>query len=104
MSQILVAGQKVLLPVEVAKTWRGRLVRDGEIYVGRPSKWGNPYVIGKDGTREEVVQKYYFWLHNQPELLAELPSLKGKRLLCWCHPQLCHAHIIGLTMLQRGIN
>lgn len=104
MSEILIDGKKVLLPVEVAKTWKGRKVQENDIYIGRPSKWGNPYKIGQDGTREEVVQKYYQWLSTQPDLLAELPTLKGKRLLCWRHPELCHGHIIGLIMLQRGIN
>ena len=31
-------------------------------YIGRPSLWGNPFVIGKDGTRAEVVEKYERWL------------------------------------------
>ena len=29
-----------------------------DVYIGRPSKWGNPYVIGPDGTREQVIAKY----------------------------------------------
>jgi len=29
-----------------------------DVYIGRPSKWGNPFVIGKDGTRKEVVAQY----------------------------------------------
>jgi hypothetical protein len=41
-----------------------------DIYVGRPSKFGNPFVIGKDGTRQEVVNKYREWLLTQPELLV----------------------------------
>lgn len=103
MSRVVIAGVELSLPVEVARTWKGRPVQDGEIYIGRPSRWGNPYVIGKDGTREEVVGKYHQWLQQQPELLADLPSLTGKRLLCWCHPEVCHGHMIGLTMLQRGV-
>ena len=29
------------------------------IYIGRPSKWGNPFIIGRDGTRKEVIDKYH---------------------------------------------
>jgi len=66
-----------------------------DIYIGRPSKWGNPFSIGKDGTREEVIQKYKEWISQQPELLADLPSLKGKVLGCWCKPQACHGDILA---------
>jgi hypothetical protein len=34
-------------------------------YVGRPSPLGNPWVIGRDGTREEVLAKYRAWLRRQ---------------------------------------
>jgi hypothetical protein len=30
---------------------------DGAVYIGRGSKWGNPFVIGRDGTRAEVIAK-----------------------------------------------
>jgi hypothetical protein len=67
-----------------------------DVYIGRPSKWGNPFVIGKDGDRETVVRKYREWLMKKPELLKELPELKGKTLGCWCHPQACHGDILAL--------
>lgn len=50
-----------------------------DIYIGRPSKWGNPFIIGRDGTREEVVAKYEAWLTGRPELMAALPELRGMR-------------------------
>lgn len=53
------------------------------VYVGRPSIWGNPFVIGKDGTRDEVIAKYGSWLMQQPALLAKLARLAGKHLICW---------------------
>ena len=65
-----------------------------DIYIGRPSKWGNPYMLGRDGTREEVIQKYREWLMQQPDLLSDLLQLKGKTLGCWCKPQACHGDII----------
>lgn len=65
-----------------------------DVYIGRPSKWGNPFAIGRDGTREEVIEKYRAWLLGQPELLAALPELKGKVLGCWCAPQACHGDVL----------
>jgi hypothetical protein len=66
-----------------------------DVYIGRPSKWGNPFAIGKDGTREEVIAKYGQWLQTQPALLAALPELKGKTLACWCAPHACHGDILA---------
>ncbi len=72
--------------------------RDGcppdAVYIGRPSKWGNPFVIGKDGTREEVIAKYEVWIVQQPELMAALHELTGKDLVCWCDPEACHGHVL----------
>lgn len=61
-----------------------------DIYIGRKngdlpqSKWANPLVIGKDGTREEVIARYESWIKTQPDLMSALPELKGKTLGCWC--------------------
>lgn len=64
------------------------------VYVGRPSIWGNPFVIGKDGTREEVVAKYETYLLSDPGLMSALWILKGRNLVCWCAPLPCHADIL----------
>lgn len=65
-----------------------------DVYIGRPSKWGNPYIIGVDGTREEVLQKYEEHVRSSPILMRALPSLDGKVLGCWCHPKPCHGDIL----------
>jgi uncharacterized protein DUF4326 len=65
-----------------------------DVYIGRPSKWGNPYVIGRDGTREQVIAKYRAWVLRRPELVAALPELRGKVLGCWCAPQPCHGDVL----------
>lgn len=65
-----------------------------DVYIGRPSKWGNPFEIGKDGSREEVIQQYEEWLLDQPGLLSNLPELKDKILACWCAPKACHGDIL----------
>ena len=66
-----------------------------DVYIGRPSKWGNPFAIGKDGTREEVITKFEAWIKTQPHLLAALPELHGKVLGCWCSPQACHGDVLS---------
>ena len=67
---------------------------DCDVRIDRPSKWGNPFRIGIDGTRDEVIQKYLEWLLNQPELMDQLSELQGKRLGCWCSPDLCHGDVL----------
>lgn len=66
-----------------------------DVYVGRPSKWGNPYEIGRDGDRFDVIAKYEKYLQSNPELLAQVGELKGKRLGCWCSPKICHGDILA---------
>lgn len=66
-----------------------------DVYIGRPSKWGNCFEIGKDGTRIEVIKKYKEWLLNNKELMVQLPELKGKILGCWCAPNCCHGDVLA---------
>lgn len=65
------------------------------VYIGRPSKWGNPFVIGKDGTRQEVIVKFERWILGQPQLLAQLNEIKGRDLVCWCAPEACHGDVLA---------
>ena len=65
-------------------------IPQGAIYIGRGSPWGNRFVIGQDGTRDEVCDKYDAWIDTQPGLLARLPSLQGRDLVCFCAPRRCH--------------
>jgi len=64
------------------------------VYIGRPSEWGNPFIIGRDGTRREVIEKYKAWILTQSTLLAKLPTLKGEILGCYCFPKNCHGHVL----------
>lgn len=76
-----------------------------DAYVGRPSKWGNPYVVGRDGARGECVQRFQEWLQLRPELIAAAKrELRGKVLGCYCAPQggvgpddplVCHGQILA---------
>lgn len=66
------------------------------IYVGRPSKCGNPFVIGKDGNREEVIAKYKKRVEAFDDTLRKewLVPLIEKDLVCWCTPKACHADVL----------
>jgi hypothetical protein len=66
-----------------------------DVYIGRPGIWGNPWVIGQHGTREEVIARYETYIRARPDLLARLPELRGKVLGCWCGPQQpCHGDVL----------
>ena len=65
-----------------------------DVYIGRPGPWGNPFEIGRDGTRAEVIEKYRAWIVNQGALLARLPELRGKVLGCFCAPAACHGDVL----------
>lgn len=65
-----------------------------DVYIGRPSKWGNPFTIGKDGNRAKVIEKYADWIGGRLKLLADLPELEGKVLGCWCKPLACHGDVL----------
>lgn len=66
------------------------------VYIGRPSKWGNPFVIGPDGTRADVVRKFEEYLKSNPALMeAAKRELKGKDLVCFCAPLACHGDVLS---------
>lgn len=75
-----------------------------DVYIGRPSKWGNPFTHISDRktraefvveSREEAVAAYRAWIVEQPALMAALHELEGKTLGCWCKPQSCHGDILA---------
>lgn len=74
-----------------------------DIYIGRGSKWGNPF-SHKAGTRakfivssrEEAVAKFREWITNGEGryLLRSIPELKDKKLGCFCKPLACHGDVL----------
>lgn len=84
-----------------------------DVYIGRamPGKAGslfaNPFKIGADGTREEVIEKYETWLrerlNEEPDLVEELLKLDGKILGCWCAPKKCHGDVIVKLIRELSI-
>jgi|AntRauTorckE6833_2_1112554.scaffolds.fasta_scaffold47513_2 hypothetical protein len=69
-----------------------------DVYIGRPSIFQNPYVIGRDGTREDVIEKFksYFIdkIKTDKDFKFKVDRLKGKVLGCHCKPKDCHGDII----------
>ena len=71
------------------------LVHPEAVYIGRPSKWGNPFVIGPDGTREDVILKYKVLLKKRHDLVRDAKKeLRGKDLVCSCAPNACHGDVL----------
>ena len=74
-----------------------------DVYIGRPSEWGNPFsdkpqslAEVKVETREEAIACYEEWLKQDPEMIARVKrELKGKVLGCWCSPKACHGDILA---------
>lgn len=80
------------------------------VYVGRPSVLGNPFQIGRDGSREQVIARYRAWLWQQLqqadspqrralEELLEQARCQPLALQCWCHPLPCHGDVIRSALL-----
>lgn len=67
-----------------------------DVFVGRPSKWGNPFMLQSAMRREAAVKAYARWILEQPDLLPLVESeLKGKVLGCYCAPLLCHGMVLA---------
>lgn len=73
-----------------------------DVFIGRPSKWGNPFPIRKDRTRDQAVALYEKWIRNKPELLADLDELDGKVLGCYCEEdELCHGDVLMKLLKEK---
>jgi len=72
------------------------------IRIDRATKWGNPFSIGKDGDREEVIRKHREWIIKQDELMSQIEELKGKDLACWCAPKPCHGDTLLKLANEKG--
>ena len=75
-----------------------------DVYIGRPSKWGNPFSHLEDSTqakfkvkdRKEAIDSYKEWITegDGKHLLEDLHELDGKTLGCWCKPKSCHGDVL----------
>jgi Domain of unknown function (DUF4326) len=91
----------------LTKMRRGLLEENpSHVYIGRAfkkngynleaSKWGNPFVVGKDGLHslQDVLARYERHVLRNPLLMDSLSELKGMTLVCWCHPKPCHGQVL----------
>jgi len=86
----------------VVNVYRLKHPVDDYVYIGRPSKWGNPFTHLRTNTkaefvvatREEAIAKYESYLLGRQDLLDSLHELKGKKLGCYCKPDSCHGDIL----------
>ena len=97
------------MAIEVVSKRRGYRKQDGDVYVGRPTEWGNPFEIGKHGTRDEVIRKFDEWISGErthpttgqlmtqaeyERMMRNLYNAGPRRLVCWCAPSACHASVL----------
>lgn len=83
-----------------------------DVYIGRGSKWGNPYTTIRDKetlaseiveTSEEAISKYKEYILNTPELMDSLDELEGKTLGCFCKPKPCHGDVLLELLTQKKL-
>lgn len=72
--------------------------RPRQVYIGRPSKWGNPFRLHHEAERIRVIALYradlVHRLRTGSVTRAELADLAGRPLVCWCAPLACHGHVL----------
>jgi hypothetical protein len=72
--------------------------------IGRPGRWGNPHKLhntNDDIARAKVIAAYKEYIVGQPQLMADLPMLRGRALACWCAPKPCHGDVL-VELLKAG--
>ena len=66
------------------------------VYIGRGrSGWGNPFIDGKDGDRDQVCDDHIKYFNGNDGLKARIAELKGKVLGCYCYPGRCHGDYLA---------
>ena len=75
-----------------------------DVMIDRTGPFGNPFKIGVNGDRVQVIEKYREWFYKRiltdTEFRDKIQSLKGRVLGCWCVPDLCHGMVI-IEYLER---
>lgn len=75
---------------------------DYDVYIGRGTKWGNPFVVGHDGSRAAVIAKYRVYLLRNRDLMSSFGELYGKILGCHCKPLACHGDLLVEKAIEWG--
>lgn len=76
-----------------------------DVYIGRGSPFGNPFVIGRDGTREQVIEKYRAYFRRRLKYTSfwkQVLALRGLRLGRFCAPLACHGDVIVEYLDERA--
>ena len=83
-----------------------------DVYIGRGSKWGNPYTTIKNKetlaseiveTSEEAISKYKDYVLSNPDLYNSLDELEGKVLGCFCKPKPCHGDVLLELLTEKKL-
>lgn len=85
------------MPVVLNKSQCDWKELEGAALVDRTTIFGNPFIKGPDGNRDDVCDKYdeWIWLPKQRLLRRKMKKeLKGLDLICHCEPLRCHARTI----------
>lgn len=74
--------------IKTCKDWG----KDGDIYIGRGSPWGNPFKMKNNSAEERtrVIEEYKIWFEKHPKKFTELVCARPLRLGCFCKPKPCH--------------
>ena len=86
-----------------------KLAGEKAVYIGRAgrhgmkqSPWHNPFRVPQEAdTNREAVNLYRAHILAKPELLGRIEELRGKMLVCWCHPKPCHGEVL-IELLEHG--
>lgn len=80
------------------KYHHGNRVPLGAVNIMRGTDFGNPFKVGEDGTRDEVVEKFrtYLWsrIKAEPAFRKKVADLYGRDLCCCCAPASCHGFVL----------
>ena len=75
-----------------------------DVRIDRSTIWGNPFILGRDGTRAEVIEKYRQLVLSKPRFVEQIrKELKGKVLACWCKPKACHGDVLAEIANQEDL-
>lgn len=94
----VLGGQTVVANISAKghpNLWRWAEAEGLAVRIDRKTPWGNPHVVGRDGSREDVCDSYAYDFPSEGGLLHFVPSLKGKVLGCWCAPLRCHGDFLA---------
>lgn len=107
--KISASGKYSLLTLKAFVDCHPNSPQADEVYIGRPSFWQNVFVLDKDTPEDRITYLRSYILNfceQSGVLLKARQELKRMRLICWCHPKMCHGHYLARVsnmMLYAGV-